>query len=662
MDTMLSKVDPGMIDNVAVIPGPYGVRYGPGFAFIDVNRTPTPRHDCFETNYDTTLNVQSNGGQIYGRETVTGGASNWGFLGSYGERDGNDYLAGNGQKMPSEYHAHDAWGEVAYDINPHQHVDFTYTRLDMADTQIPGQFFDIGELSTNGFLVRIVDDDPDATWTKLSITGWYNSTGFSGDTAGNGNGASFPVIPRVNSALTQQFANSADPTTGTPYDPTNTYQLSGFTDGFQYSTGFRMGLVFGDKDTVQLRTGADCRYLGQTINENFSVQQLPGTGTGFGPYSGLTNNTSAFSTNMPQSYMVDPGLYAELSLPVTDLWTVSLGGRVDYVRTTALSVDLRGYGSGTYQGALVGLNDDFSNTNILQRSDVLPAFYLTNRCKLDDHWLLTGGVGEAERPPSLIERYADGLFLATLQSGLGHDIGNPQLNPERDWQFDVALASNYENWRSRGSIFFAWVQNYITYTGQQVLVPAPPPGSTNTTPFPDARVLTFANTPIASLAGFEIWEEYDVNEYLTPFARMYYTEGTDDSLGGPLPGMSPLNSMVGLRIHDAEKGRHWGLEGTAQIVARQTKLGEILENGVATPVETPTDAFTVCNLRGYYNYSKNLSFVAGIDNVFNTNYQTALDIRYQAATFTSGNGQANYAPLKVLEPGISPYFGLNWKF
>ena len=384
MDTMLSKVDPGMIDNVTVIPGPYGVSYGPGFAFIDVNRTPTPRHDCFQANSETSLNVNSNGGQIYARETVTGGGSDWGFLGSYGERDGNDYLAGNSQKMPSEYHAHDAWGEVGYDINPHQHLDFTYTRLDMADTQIPGQFFDIGELSTNGFLVRIVNDDPDAPWTKLSIAGWYNSTGFSGSTAGNGgNDPNFPVVLRINSSLDQQY-----------YGTTN--QLTGTTDGFQYSTGLRMGLVFGDKDSVQLRTGADCRYLGQTINENFMIETSGSSTAGAPP--------SPFQTNMPQSYMVDPGMYAELSLPVTDLWTVSLGGRVNYVRTNALSVDLRGYSTGTYQGSLVGVNQDFSNTNILQRSDVLPAFYLTNRCKLGDHWLLTAGVGEAERPPTLIER------------------------------------------------------------------------------------------------------------------------------------------------------------------------------------------------------------------------------------------------------------------
>ena len=172
---------------------------------------------------------------------------------------------------------------------------------------------------------------------------------------------------------------------------------------------------------------------------------------------------------------------------------------------------------------------------------------------------------------------------------------------------------------------------------------------------PDAQALIFTNTPNASLAGFELWEEYDVNKNWTAFANMSYTEGTDDSLGAPLPGMSPLSSTLGLRVHDSDKGRRWGVETSVQVVAKQTRLGEISEGGVATQVETPTAAFGVCNLRGYYNYTKDISFMAGIDNLTNTNYQTALDIRYPAIS-----GQ--YSPLHVWEPGISPFVGMKCKF
>ncbi|HZZ27418.1 MAG TPA: hypothetical protein VFE46_05360, partial [Pirellulales bacterium] len=45
LDSMLSKIDPGMIQEVVVIPGPYGVRYGAGLSFIDIITQDTPRYD-----------------------------------------------------------------------------------------------------------------------------------------------------------------------------------------------------------------------------------------------------------------------------------------------------------------------------------------------------------------------------------------------------------------------------------------------------------------------------------------------------------------------------------------------------------------------------------------------------------------------------------------
>ena len=636
MDTMLSKLDPGMIDSVDVIPGPYGVRFGPGFAFIDVNLLPAPRHDSFQADSDSTINVQSNGGQVYGRETVSGGGSDWGFRGGYGERDGSDYTAGDGEKMPSAYHSHDAWGEVGYDLKPHLHLNVSYQRLDETDTQIPGQFFDIAELTSYGFQTRIVSDDPMAPWTRLSLSGWYNCTVFRGDTAGNSL-PTFPVIQRINYALGQEFAYEL-------YDPMNKYYLSGFTNGCQYSAGARVGFVFGDKDALQLRTGADYRYIGQFIDESFTIDQM---GPGVGPF-GTGNAQGQFDTNMPQSYMIDPGVYAELSLPMTDLWTVSAGVRVDYAHTDASIGQLRMSG-GLYAGSLTGLDANLDNDNILQRGNALTSFYLSNRYKLNEHWTLSGGFGEAERPPTLTERYADGVFISSLQTGFTNVIGDPQIKPERDWQIDVGLAAEYDNWRSRGNFFSAWVQDYITYTGQSAFIPP-------SEAFQDARLLFFTNTPLATLTGFDATQELDLNAYLTPFARMSYTAGYNQTIHVPLPGMSPLDSVLGLRIHDPDKGRHWGFETAVRMVPRQTQLGGIVENGTPTIVETTTAPFAVWNLRGYYNCTKDLSIVAGINNVLNTNYQEALDLRYQTLP---GSG---LGALKVLEPGFSTYCGVNWKY
>ena len=45
LDTMLSKIDSRLIQNVVVIQGPYAARYGPGFDFIDFQLLESPRYD-----------------------------------------------------------------------------------------------------------------------------------------------------------------------------------------------------------------------------------------------------------------------------------------------------------------------------------------------------------------------------------------------------------------------------------------------------------------------------------------------------------------------------------------------------------------------------------------------------------------------------------------
>ena len=83
LDSMLSKIDPSLIQTVTVIPGPYGLRYGPGFSFIDVVTIDTPR-SCCGIRYGTiasAFSARGNGGQIYrpryghGRRRRTTGSS-----------------------------------------------------------------------------------------------------------------------------------------------------------------------------------------------------------------------------------------------------------------------------------------------------------------------------------------------------------------------------------------------------------------------------------------------------------------------------------------------------------------------------------------------------------------------------------------------------------
>ncbi len=338
-------------------------------------------------------------------------------------------------------------------------------------------------------------------------------------------------------------------------------------------------------------------------------------------------------TNMPHAWMVDPGVYGEWTKDLTRRWNVSLGSRVDLVHTTARASDLR------------------SDTNLpedeLTQDDVLVAGYLNNKIKLGDHWTLTAGAGEGQRPPTLIERYADGLFISSLQSGFTRVVGDPTLRPERDLQIDFGLSASYDRWRARANYFYAWVNDYITFYDDSVIG------------FESARLLHFMNTRLATLTGFEVSGEYDLSPWLTPFAKISYVEGQDQSLDAPLPMIPPLESTVGLRLHDSDKGSRWGIEIAARMVHTQNRPGVISLLGTPEVVEEATPGFVVWNLRSYYNVRKNFSIVAGIDNLLNRNYQEHLDLRLFGPTLPV---QYPSSATRVLEPGISPYIGVNWIF
>jgi len=100
LDTLVSKIDSHLIQDIVVVKGPYAARYGPGFSFIDFELLGTPRYAYGpEADASTVLDYSSNGDQWYGRQFVWGGAENYGYRVGYGHGVGIDYRTGNGGLM-----------------------------------------------------------------------------------------------------------------------------------------------------------------------------------------------------------------------------------------------------------------------------------------------------------------------------------------------------------------------------------------------------------------------------------------------------------------------------------------------------------------------------------------------------------------------------------
>ncbi len=619
LDTMLSKIDSRIVDNIVTVQGPYSVSYGPGFSFIDVQLLQSPRYeDGFEAHGSTTADYKANGEQVYGRQEVWGGNSDWGFRVGYGHRTGNDYRSGNGTKTPASYNSRDLDVALGMDLTDVSSVEFSYLRLDQTNVEFPGQAFDIDFLVTDGYEVSYTLDDQ-AYFDRLVIDTWYNRTRFAGSAQRPSKRAQFPFYDFIN--------------------------FVGNTDVDSMSTGARAAWTWGEVEASHLTAGLDFRQVKQELNEITSGR------------IGLAIWTDANSP-IPDSYSANPGAFAEYVVPLTDQTTVVAGIRGDSVNTNVTDdpAKLAALGLEMPQHSL----DQILGTDAYDQSFSLWSSFLTLKHEVNDDWTFGSSFGYAQRPPNLTELYAAQTFMFLIQNGLNTVTGDPTLAPEKLLQLDLGL--DYDNGQTRAGIrgFHAWARDYITLEATR----------TFTTAQLEQVSLQYVNTELATLAGGEMYYESDVSDWLTPFATLQYVEGRDQTrngdfatqrvsggtakekvygmdrgsfttLGGgasePLPGISPLESRVGVRLHEVADRPMWNVELSARIVDNQDRVASSL-------AETPTPGFTIWDIRGSWQVFDDLLVVAGVENFTDRNYQEHLDFRSQ-------NG------IRVYEPGVNFYVG-----
>lgn len=618
LDTILSKIDPGLLERVTVMPGPYGLRYGPGLAFLHVETSATPRYECGpEIHNRMGITVRPNGGQVFGRETIFGGGQDWGVLFHYGHRAGSDFEAGDGTKVPSSYDNSNYLAQLGFDPSEDSRVEFRYGHLDQIDTQYAGLFFDINHLGTDSYNLTYLLEESDRT---VKVEGWFHETDFAGDTEKPGKRTTDPadprqqafnVVSRVERALERAFL--LDEGNG---------KFRGDTFGHLRSVGGRVVTTVGDDDDTQVSLGSDIRSYQQRIQESYTFRE-----------SASQRLLDEFDTNQPDAMLFDAGLFAEIELPLSDNWRSVVGARVDTVSTN-VTEDLR-----------VGTN--LANAR-LDQSDTLYAFYLNNDVSLGQAAEVRFGAGHAQRAPTLTERYADGIFLGLIQNGFSRIIGTPDLEKERSWQIDASLDLQRRRSRSRFSAFHSWILDYITYEGNIISDPS------------GARFLITRNTDLATLTGFEVYSEYDICTRVMAFGTMSYIEGRDESIHASLPGMYPLESTLGVRLTDRQAGDRWALEFGARIVNDEDRIGQFrlsdASRTVLAPVESETPGFTIFHVRGYLNLSDSFHLVAGIDNLFDKTYLEHLNLRYPSVP--SDGALAT----RILSTGFSPYFGTEWSY
>lgn len=618
LDTLMSKIDSRIVDNFLVVQGPYSSRYGPGFAFYDVELLKAPRYEYgFESHGRTSLDWKDNGDQWYGRQTMQGGSSNWGFRIGYGERSGNDYETGSALEMPTSYNSRDWDIALGWDTTPYQHFDLSILRLDQTDVEFPGQMFDMRYLVTNAYELSYVNDCPCYS-DRIESEVWYNHTEFAGDNLAP---SKRHQIPGLDGTFT------APP----PFNTVNT-SLNGFTDVESMSTGYSMSANWECHNCGNFKVGSDMRYLTQSLTEITQNELTPPVFPVFPVVSTIPNTSS-----------VNPGFFVEREIYLNPCTTVRMGGRIDMVHTDSDPTNKR-----IIENAV---GEDLSRDFFLYSS------YLTVERRVGNHWTFDAGGGYAMRPPTMTELYADDPYIAAIpQVVVQRIIGNPNLDASRLWQVDLGVDVDICRFRGGARGYHAWIHDYITYDFINILPPAGGHGYSYNT----------VNTPLATLWGGEAYAEYDVHRCWTGFSTLSYINGQDhtrnetigvvrqniapgttrsDSLRNAesLAVIAPLQCRAGLRWHDPCPQQRWAAEFVARIVDNQDRVA-------GTLVEFPTPGFTIYDIRTYLQATQNLVITAGVDNLFDRFYQEHFDPRATVST------------LGVFQPGRTFYTGFDWKY
>lgn len=597
LDTMLNKLDSRLIQDMILVKGPYSPRYGPGFRFVDIEFIHSPRFaNGFEVHGSTSGFFETNGDQVYGRQSVWAGDQDSGLFASYGHRRGYDYETGqDGFFLPTNYKSRDVFLAYGQDLSKHESLEFNLLRLDQTDIEFPGLVFDLDFLVTDGYELTYNNSNPSFA-DHFTAELWYNRTRFAGNNFRDSKAIQQPfLIDDIGLAI---------------------------TDGDALSGGHRLESSFDMHNGGRFSVGTDMIILNQELNDIESFDLI-----------------TADNFPIPRSHSVDVGYYAESVQQLGAYTTITAGVRSDVVITNA-----RDFVPGV--GSLISENLDSE----LQQKFFLGATYLTAEFQLNREVVATLGAGYSERQPTLTELYADGPFIGSLQRGRTFLVGDPQLDEEKLIQLDYGMRGDFGALRGGMHGYYSWIHDYITYD----LFEPSGAGPGDTFGFPQGAALV--NTDLATLAGAEVYGQWSFSRCGSLFGTCSYVEGTDRTRRGasrifggvdgdrsgeplpesePLPGIYPLETRLGFLFHDPSPRDRWGLELSARVVDDQSLVATTLE-------EVKTPGFTTYDVRTYVRKDDWL-LTSGVKNLTDKFYREHIDYR-------SGRG--------VFRPGFSFYTGL----
>jgi hemoglobin/transferrin/lactoferrin receptor protein len=290
-----------------------------------------------------------------------------------------------------------------------------------------------------------------------------------------------------------------------------------------------------------------------------------------------TTESSPFGTDntvaVPDSLQRGIGLFAQDTINATSRLQLVVGARADYY-------------------AFVSRTDPHYTGEPFDVSQTAPAGSVSARYQVTNNVALTATVGRGFRAPNIQER----SFVGLATTGDTFIEQNPNLLPETSLNYELGFKYRYARFAGGFNVFRNDVHNFI---GLVFLGPDPDTG---------LELAQFQNIERGRIQGTEFQIEWYLSDRWTAFGNVSYLKGTNERTDEPLPLISPLKGVVGIRY---QQSRWWGELATRMVDAY---------TNVPTDYET-APGFAVLSLLGGYDFANGLSLQAVVQNLGNVAYR-----------------------------------------
>ncbi len=248
--------------------------------------------------------------------------------------------------------------------------------------------------------------------------------------------------------------------------------------------------------------------------------------------------------------------------------------------------------------ALEGTLVEPIGTVVQTNSELTPTFTWALR---RDRYVINAGVGQGFRAPSL----EDSLALGA--SNQGFDAPNPDLEPERLWNYEVNL---------RFRMVRAMVETSVYHARYEDLMDKVPGTYQGSDTYNGEPVFIIDNVGKAEVTGVSVQVNGQVGLRHSWRADAAWTEGTTTADNQPMRRIPPLRGNLSWRYRAGQ----WNLSSVFSWADRQDRLssGDIADNRIP---DGGTPGYGVFHLRGNYRFNEYIDLKLGFENLTDKLYK-----------------------------------------